>query len=122
GSTRPLCDSARETAIMAGASMHEPPRAPRRPTVLRHGDDERIDDFYWLRERDNPEVRAHLEAENAYTAAVLQHTDELQEQIYGEIRNRVHETDARAPVPFREREHLSRTLQRRQYERHSRRR
>ena len=107
---------------MAGASMHEPPRAPRRPTVLRHGDDERIDDFYWLRERDNPEVRAHLEAENAYTAAVLQHTDELQEQIYGEILNRVQETDASAPVPFGDFEYFSRTLQGRQYEVHCRRR
>src|SRR5437762_11528805 len=39
-----------------------PPNAPRRPHVLSiHGDD-RVDDWYWLRDRDDPEVRAHLEA------------------------------------------------------------
>ena len=45
--------------------MTEPPSAPSRPTVLsRHGD-ERIDAWYWLRERDDPDVIAYLEAENA---------------------------------------------------------
>ena len=47
-----------------------PPSAPRRPhPIVAHGD-ERVDDWYWLRERDNPEVLAYLEAENAYTEAV----------------------------------------------------
>ena len=56
-----------------------PPRAPRRPTVLRHviggtpdpRVDERTDDWYWLRERDDPAVREYLEAENAFARAMV---------------------------------------------------
>ena len=54
-------------------------RAARRPHVLSlHGDD-RVDDWYWLRERDDPDVLAHLEAENAYTEAVLAPTAALRD-------------------------------------------
>jgi oligopeptidase B len=76
----------------------EPPRAPRRPTtVTRHG--ETFEDPYaWLRDRDDPAVRAHLEAENAHAAAVLAHLDPLREELFAEIRSRVQETDASAPV------------------------
>src|SRR2546427_13702 len=50
------------------------PIAPRHPTLLRAHGDERIDDWYWLRNRDEPVVRAYLEAENAYTAAAMAYT------------------------------------------------
>jgi oligopeptidase B len=59
----------------------------------------RQDDYFWLRERANPEVRAYLEAENAYTAAGMKHTEGLQEQLYREILGRVKETDL--TVPYR---------------------
>ncbi len=48
-------------------SEPSPPVAPRRPTSLVTHGDERVDDWYWLRDRDDPSVIAHLEAENAYT-------------------------------------------------------
>ena len=67
----------------------KPPIAPRRPTVLSEHGDERVDDWYWLRERDNPDVLAHLEAENAYAEAMLAPTTALQEQIFEEIKARV---------------------------------
>ena len=52
-------------------------RAPAPRTCSpRHGDDTRVDDWYWLRERDDPEVIAYLEAENAYTDAALAHTED----------------------------------------------
>jgi len=63
-----------------------------------HGDF-RIDDYYWLRERENPEVIAYLEAENAYTAAMMKDTEELQETIYDEIVSRIPQTDE--SVPYR---------------------
>ena len=75
-----------------------PPRPPKRPTVLRAHGDERGDEWYWLREKDNPEVIAHLEAENAFTGASLAHTEGLQKIVYDEIVSRIQETDLSVPV------------------------
>ncbi len=47
----------------------EPPVAPRRPVTRTHHGDSVVDEYEWLRDKDSPEVRAHLEAENAYTEA-----------------------------------------------------
>ncbi|MBM3268895.1 MAG: S9 family peptidase [Candidatus Sericytochromatia bacterium] len=76
----------------------EPPRAPERPFTIKapHGH-ERVDPYFWLRERDNPEVLAHLRAENDYAAAVMAHTKDLQERLFQELRGRVKETDTSAP-------------------------
>jgi oligopeptidase B len=60
----------------------------------------RVDDYYWLRERDNPEVTAYLEAENAYTSAVMAPTEALQETLFAEIKGRIKQTDM--SVPYRE--------------------
>ncbi|MDA8063113.1 MAG: S9 family peptidase [Actinomycetota bacterium] len=80
-------------------SRPTPPVAPRRPhRVVTPGQEPRDDDWFWLRDRDDPEVLAHLRAENAYLEAVLAPTEELQEQIFEEIRSKVVETDADAPV------------------------
>jgi oligopeptidase B len=103
------------------AGLPEPPRAPRRPTELRHGDDVRVDEWYWLREKDDPAVRAHLEAENAYTAAVLAHLEPQRQRLFEEIKRRVVETDVGAPVrrgPF---QYFARTVEGRQYPLHCRR-
>jgi oligopeptidase B len=98
-----------------------PPQAPRRPHVLvRHGD-ERIDDWYWLRDRDDPAVRAYLEAENIYAEAVLAPVAELRERIYAEIRGRVQETDDSAPVLHGEWGYYARTVEGQQYAMHYRR-
>ncbi len=98
-----------------------PPVAPRRPTVLRAHGDERVDDYYWLRNRDDPEVIAHLEAENAYTKAAMAHTDALQQQLFEEIKSRVQETDASAPVRKGPYEYFTRTIEGSQYGIHCRR-
>ena len=58
------------------------------------------DDYAWLRERDNPEVISYLEAENAYTSAVLEPTAELQKTLYAEMVSHIKETDV--SVSFRE--------------------
>ncbi|MFA9444767.1 S9 family peptidase [Egicoccus sp. AB-alg6-2] len=74
-----------------------PPVAERRPYQhQRHG--QVIDDpWYWLRDREDPAVRAHLEAENAWTDAHLAPLQPLIEQLFGEIKSRVQETDASTP-------------------------
>ena len=58
-----------------------PPSATVRPQHVEAQGDARIDNYFWLRDRDNPEVLAYLEAENAYTTAVMRHTEELKERI-----------------------------------------
>jgi oligopeptidase B len=70
-----------------------PPIAARRPhrTVV-HGI-ERVDPYHWLRERDDPAVRAYLEAENAYTEAVLAPLAEMRETLYRELLGRIVEDD-----------------------------
>lgn len=101
--------------------MPSAPLAPRFPHILRAHGDERIDDWYWLRERANPDVRAYLEAENAYTAAVMQPTESLQTRIYDEIASRVQQTDTSAPVTDGPYEYYQRTEEGRQYAIHCRR-
>ena len=92
-----------------------PPVAPRRPTVLRAHGDERVDDWYWLRDRDDAQVREYLEAENAYTRDVLAPTEDLQQRLFEEIKSRVQETDASAPVRKGPHEYFNRTIEGRQY-------
>src|SRR5215211_3200720 len=76
-----------------GGGPPRPPVAPRRPTELRHHGDVRVDDWYWLRDRDDPAVRAYLEAENAYTEGALEPLTTQREKIFEEIRGRVREND-----------------------------
>src|SRR5215470_9410602 len=98
-----------------------PPQATRRPTTLSlHGDD-RVDDWFWLRERDNPDVRAYLEAENGYAAAVLAPSDTLRSRIFDEIRGRIQESDESAPVPYGPWAYSTRTVEGEQYAIHLRR-
>jgi oligopeptidase B len=101
--------------------MPAPPRAPRRPTTLRHGGDERIDDWYWLRDRDDPAVLAYLTAENEFTKAGLAHTEKLQSRIFDEIKRRVRETDVSAPIAHGDWEYYARTVEGRDYAIHCRR-
>jgi oligopeptidase B len=80
-------------------SLPEPPTAARKPKdVSLHGD-KRVDDWFWLRERDNPEVLAHLRAENAYTDAWFEPLAGLREQLYAEMLARIKEDDE--AVPYR---------------------
>ncbi len=98
-----------------------PPVAPARPqTTTLHGV-QRTDEYGWLREKDNPEVLAHLEAENAYTAATLAGTEALQETIFQEIKNRIQETDLSLPTRKGPWSYLTRTIEGVQYPIHLRR-
>src|ERR1700758_2835366 len=77
-----------------------PPVATRRHTETPIHGHTLVDDYAWLRERENPEVTAYLEAENAYTTAVLEPTAEVQKKLYGEMLSHIKETDV--SVPFRD--------------------
>ncbi|MCY3965210.1 MAG: S9 family peptidase [Acidobacteria bacterium] len=78
----------------------EPPLAEPRPHELEIHGDVRVDEYYWLREREDPEVIAYLEAENAYLEGVMAHTEDLQETLFQEIRGRIVEDDS--SVPYRD--------------------
>ncbi|WP_224093889.1 S9 family peptidase [Nostoc sp. MS1] len=76
-----------------------PPIAEQQPHVLELHGDRRIDNYFWIRDLDNPKVVEYLEAENAYTSAMMQHTEELQSKLYDEMLSRIKETDL--SVPYR---------------------
>ncbi len=82
------------------AGPGDPPLAEPRPHELETHGDVRVDEYYWLRERENPEVIAHLEAENAWVDAAMAHTEALQESLFAEIRGRIVEDDS--SVPYRD--------------------
>jgi len=92
-----------------------PPVARRTPRIGVVQGERRQDDYFWLREKSDPEVRAYLEAENAYTDAVLEPTVPLQEQLYREMLGRIQETDQSAPYAERGFLYYTRTEQGRQY-------
>jgi oligopeptidase B len=73
--------------------METPPRATPRPHTLTAFGHDREDPWYWLREREDPEVRAYLEAENAYTEQVLAPFDGLRASLFDEMKARILETD-----------------------------
>jgi oligopeptidase B len=75
-----------------------PPRAATHPTERIHHGDTVIDNYEWLRDKDSPEVIAHLNAENAYTEQQNAHLADLRETILGEIKGRTLETDLSVPV------------------------
>jgi oligopeptidase B len=80
------------------AAQSAPPAARRIPKVDTLHGEVRVDDYFWLREKRNPEVIAYLEAENAWTAQGMQHTEALQERLYREILGRVKQTDLSVPA------------------------
>ncbi len=100
----------------------DPPRAPRRPTLLTTHADTRVDDWFWLREKENPEVREYLDAENAWTSAQMAPTSELQEQLYREMLGRIQETDLSVPERIDGWWYYARTEEGKQYPIHCRRR
>jgi oligopeptidase B len=80
--------------------LPSPPVAKKIPHVTEINGHKLIDNYFWLREKSNPEVRAYLEAENAYTDAVMKPTEAFQKKLYDEMLSRVKETDVE--VPYKE--------------------
>ena len=62
----------------------------------KHGDI-RIDNYYWLNERENPEVIKYLEEENKYTESILKPTEEFQAKLFEEMKSRIKEDDSSVP-------------------------
>ena len=92
-----------------------PPKAAIRPHAMTMHGHTRIDNYYWLNERENPEVIAYLEAENQYVDACLKHTEPLQEQLFEEIKGRIKQDDNSLPVKIRDYYHYTRDEEGKEY-------
>src|SRR6478752_2325456 len=100
--------------------MLTPPTTAKKPTERVHHGDVYIDEYEWLREKDDPAVLAHLHEENAYTNARTEHLAVLREQIFEEIKGRTRETDLSVPVREGDWWYYTRTVEGKQYGIHCR--
>jgi oligopeptidase B len=101
-------------------SHPQPPVAARKPVEHQIHGEVRVDDYFWLREKDNPDVIRYLEDENAYTQAILQPTETFQEQLYQEMLARIQQTDLSVPYQLRGYLYFTKTQEGRQYPLHYR--
>ena len=75
----------------------KPPKANKIPKTLEIHNDFRVDNYYWLNDKDNPEVIAYLNAENAYTKQMMAHTEDFQNTLFEEMKSRIKEDDTSVP-------------------------
>ena len=97
------------------ASPSAPPVAARRPVETTHHGRTRVDDYDWLRVKDDPAVVAHLTAENEHTQAATAHLADLRQAIFEEIRARTLETDLSVPTRNRGYWYYGRSFEGREY-------
>jgi len=93
----------------------QPPVAERRPVTTEHHGRTRVDEYDWLRAKGEPEVTAHLEAENAFTQARTAHLADLRGRIFEEIKARTRETDLSVPTRNRGHWYYGRSFEGREY-------
>jgi oligopeptidase B len=93
----------------------QPPVAKKIPVSTTHHGDTFVDDYEWLRAKEDPEVIAHLETENAWTAAQTGHLADLRQQLFDEIKARTRETDLSVPYRIRSHWYYSRSFAGKEY-------
>lgn len=98
-----------------GQKKLDPPLAMIEPKVDSMFDTVLVDNYYWLRDRENPKVIDYLKAENEYAVAMTEHTKKLQDKLYDEMVGRIKETDLSVPVQVGEFEYYSREDSGKQY-------
>ncbi|MEV6772837.1 S9 family peptidase [Nocardia sp. NPDC051030] len=108
------------SATSVSGAVVTAPIAKRVPTERVHHGDVFIDEYEWLRDKENPEVIAHLEAENAYTDAQTEKLRPLREKIFDEIKGRTQETDLSVPTRMGDYWYYSRSFEGKQYGVHCR--
>ncbi|SHF00987.1 oligopeptidase B [Mariniphaga anaerophila] len=104
--------------FLTGCNIKEkiaPPKAKKVPMeITKHGHT-RVDDYYWLRERENPEVTEFLEVENNYTEKVMKHTRPFQNEIFEEIKSKIKQEDESVPYKKNGYYYYSRTVPETEY-------
>ncbi len=89
--------SKKETTMLNQSDFSAPPVAEIIPDTFVNFGQTRVDNYYWLKDKNNPEVIEYIKAENAYTDTVMASTKSLQETIYNEIVGRIKEDDESYP-------------------------
>jgi len=100
--------------VSSGVAIR-PPIAKIVPKAVTIHGDTRIDNYAWLRDRDDPDTIAYLEAENQYTEVMMAHTGALQAKLYAEMLGRIKQTDLSVPVKRENYYYYSRTEEGKQY-------
>ncbi len=77
-----------------------PPLAAMRPTTMEQHGHVRVDQYYWLRERDNPDVLAYLREENAHARRVMAHRSRFEDNLFEEIKSRIRQDDSSVPAKY----------------------
>jgi oligopeptidase B len=103
------------TLILSADEAVKPPVAKISPTRATTLGDMRIDNYFWLRDRNDPDTIKYLEAENEYTKAEMKHTDALQSKLYSEILGRIQQTDLSVPTKRDDYFYYTRTEEGKQY-------
>ena len=109
------------SVALAPAPQAQQSAAPQPPVARKVPHDTKIhgttlkDDYFWMREKANPDVISHLEAENAYTESVMAPTKALQETVYKEMLGRIKQTDLSVPSRIGDYFYYSRTEEGKQY-------
>ncbi len=99
-----------------------PPVPEKRPVERTIHGETVVDEYAWLRDREDPAVIAHLEAENAHADAAMAHLADVREQLYTEYTTRIQQTDTSAPTPWDGWRYYQRTVEGLDYAIHCRRR
>ncbi|MFD2514435.1 S9 family peptidase [Pontibacter locisalis] len=92
--------TATATTGVPAPEIPQPPVAKKAPKELTTHGETRVDNYYWLNQREDPEVIAYLNAENDYTKKVMSNTEDLQKELYQEIVGRIKQKDE--SVPFKD--------------------
>ena len=96
-------------------SKKTPPKAKKIEKIFTEFGNKRIDNYYWLKDRENPEVIAYLDAENEYTSSVMMDTESLQKNIYEEIVGRIKQNDMSVPYQLNGYEYYTRFEEGKEY-------
>jgi oligopeptidase B len=95
--------------------MSNNPIAPKRPHEITQHGQTRVDEYFWMRYREDQAVIKYLQAENDYLEEIMQHTNPLQERLYEEMKARIKEDDESAPVRHGDYFYYTRTETGKQY-------
>jgi oligopeptidase B len=109
------CTDHKQVKIALQGDFPAPPVAPVKPDTFKEFGNTRIDNYFWLKDREDPDVMAYLKAENAYFDTVMAHTRDLQVSLYKEMRGRIKEDDQTVPQLDNGYYYYSRTEKDKQY-------
>ena len=96
-------------------AIPQPPVAKKSPKSLTYQGENLTDNYFWLREKKNPEVISYLESENAYTDAMMKSTEGFQAKLYTEMLARIKQTDQGVPYKDGAYRYYTRTVEGKQY-------